>query len=104
MFQRDLINQEDVLNHFNVACTLPCNFSEHSLNAGVEMTMICGVISVLQLLLASGLLNPYAKQATESSCMEPRKRLEVFSFSYAFLHGLPAWPSQLTSHFCSRRC
>lgn len=71
--QRGLINQNNLLRQSTATYTLPCNFSERFLHADLEMTKICRVISILQLLLASGLLNPCVKQTTESSCLELRK-------------------------------
>lgn len=61
--QRDLMHQNNLLNQSNVIYTLPCNFLEHLLNAGLKMTMICRVLSILQLPLAWGLLNPCVKQS-----------------------------------------
>lgn len=57
MHQNNLLNQSDVIY------TLPCNFSEHLRNASLKTTMICRVLSILQLLLASGLSNPCVKQS-----------------------------------------
>lgn len=57
------MHQKNLLNQSSVIYTLPCNFLEHLLNAGLKMTMICRVLSILQLLLASGLLSPCVKQS-----------------------------------------